>query len=157
MLVGKYPFACIDGQKSSTLRKIANAEYALPPDLQLTDGCKDLIKQIFTIDPTHRISTEDIKQHAWFTAKMPEALEVLILMRLKTSRWPTACVSVVQRLLYLSSAFRGMDRAVPRAVATQLLTESASPRKPCTEVFQLCTGGIFTFSRPPIPGLTASG
>ena len=85
MLVGKYPYAPIDGDQHSVLRKIAQAEYVLPPDLQLSDSCKDIIRQIFTIDPQHRITTEGMKRHPWFTARMPEPLEVLILMRPSTS------------------------------------------------------------------------
>ena len=76
MLVGAYPYEDTDGRQHSVLRKIIMAEYVLPPDLVLTDSCKDLIRRMFTVDPHQRISLESIKRHPWFTTPLPEAMEV---------------------------------------------------------------------------------
>jgi serine/threonine protein kinase len=47
----------------------------------MSASCKDLIRQMFALNPHQRISIEGIKQHPWFTQAMPEALEVRLLLR----------------------------------------------------------------------------
>ena len=79
MLVGGYPYEDVDGQQHSVVCKILQAQYVLPPDLQLSDSCKDLINKMFTVNPHHRISIDGIKRHPWFTSPMPKALEVRLL------------------------------------------------------------------------------
>ena len=75
ILVGNYPFVD-DGQQHSVLRKIMAGQYAVPPNLPLSDSVKDLIRQMLHVDPLQRISIAGIKQHRWFTTELPVALEV---------------------------------------------------------------------------------
>lgn len=80
MLTGTYPYEDDDGRQDSIMRKIVMAQYVLPPGLQLSDSSKDLIHQMFMPNPLQRISIDGIKQHPWFTAPLPESLEVCLLL-----------------------------------------------------------------------------
>ena len=76
ILTGDYPYEDKENRPHIIIRKILQAQYELPPGLQLSDSAKDLIRQLFIINPNQRISLEGIKQHPWFTKALPEALEV---------------------------------------------------------------------------------
>ena len=75
MLVGSYPYEDTDGT-TDAVGKILMGQYVLPPDLRLTDSCKDIIQQMFDVNPHQRISIEGIKRHEWFTTPLPAAFEV---------------------------------------------------------------------------------
>lgn len=76
MLTGSYPYEDEEGRQVCVMRKIMKAEYTLPHDVKLSSSCEDLIRQMFTIDPTQRVSVAGIKQHPWYSAPLPESLEV---------------------------------------------------------------------------------
>ena len=75
ILTGDYPYEGRDDQPYTTVGKIMQAQYVLPTDLDLSDSAKDLLRQLFSIDPVQRISIRGIKQHPWFTKALPVALE----------------------------------------------------------------------------------
>lgn len=47
------------------LPRMLNAEYTFPPDVPISDSCKDLIRSIL-VDHTRRLDLEGIKRHPWF-------------------------------------------------------------------------------------------
>ena len=86
MLVGSYPYEDTDG-KTDAVGKILMGQYLLPPNLLLTDSCKDLIQEMFNVNPHQRISIEGIKRHPWFTTSLPAALEVCVGTVLVVMSW----------------------------------------------------------------------
>ena len=92
LLTGAYPYGDPDGRQNIIMRKILQAQYVIPAKLKLSDSCKDLIRQIFTLNPTQRISIEGIKQHPWFTAPMPAAVEVCLLLLLLLLHLAECCL-----------------------------------------------------------------
>jgi serine/threonine protein kinase len=55
---------------------LATAEYHYPPHKPVSDGCKDLLKRIFVVDPAERITIAGIWRHPWFRAGMPADLDI---------------------------------------------------------------------------------
>lgn len=70
MLVGAYPYEDTNGQPHTAVRKIVKGEYVLPPNLPLSENCKNLIDRIFTVDTALRITMDQIQEHPWYTEKM---------------------------------------------------------------------------------------
>ena len=79
MLVGKYPFEDKSDPRNfrRTITKIFACDYAFPPNVELSDGVKDLIRRIFVVDAAKRIDVAGIQAHPWFTTNLPlELLDV---------------------------------------------------------------------------------
>ena len=105
----------------STVRRILAAEYVLPPKLNLSETCKDLIGQIFTVDPHKRITMDGIKKHPWFTTPMSAVLEVC----------PQLCPRIEARLVAVSRRGGKLQRLLgssidPRALGFRALSEGTS-------------------------------
>ena len=66
MLFGRLPFD--HHNKHELCRKITSGDYTIPETA--SDGAKDLLRQLLTVDPALRIDFFRIKQHPWFTLWM---------------------------------------------------------------------------------------
>lgn len=65
MIYGKLPFD--EKTKEELYQKIMTCRYPLPPGP--TQGCIRMIKKIFTLDPTKRITLGEIMNDPWFLGK----------------------------------------------------------------------------------------
>ena len=66
MVAGRLPF---DDEDMQTLfYKISKGIFEMPEDI--SDSCKDIIKQLLTVDIDKRATFEDIKRHQWFNTAM---------------------------------------------------------------------------------------
>lgn len=81
MLTGAYPYDDKDGRQDRIICRILSAQYELPPHVPLSDSCRDLIRQMFVVNPLRRISMGDIKLHPWYTTAMSEEPMVRLLLR----------------------------------------------------------------------------
>mmetsp|Transcript_5584 Transcript_5584/g.20325 ORF Transcript_5584/g.20325 Transcript_5584/m.20325 type:complete len:347 (+) Transcript_5584:341-1381(+) len=73
MLVGAYPFEAPHDPRNfrETIRRIMNVEYSLPPEIQVSDECKDLLNRIFQYHPENRITLPQVMNHPWFLVNLP--------------------------------------------------------------------------------------
>lgn len=72
LLSAKLPF---DEDKLGQLfQKIKSGDYVFPK--YFSDSAKDLIRRILQIDPSKRITINEIKKHGWFMEQMPMYLKV---------------------------------------------------------------------------------
>ncbi|WZZ53417.1 hypothetical protein YC2023_053524 [Brassica napus] len=70
LLCGNLPFD--DENMPGLFSKIKKGEYILPDHLSY--AARDLIPRILTVDPMMRISIPGIRQHPWFSTKLPPYL-----------------------------------------------------------------------------------
>eukprot|EP00736_Rhodelphis_marinus_P009038 Rmarinus@m.20327 len=71
--VGKPPFETTDVK--TTYRKIRTNSYSFPPDVKISDHCRDLIVKILHPTPMYRPSLDDILNHAFFrVTRIPSSL-----------------------------------------------------------------------------------
>jgi carbon catabolite-derepressing protein kinase len=71
LLVGRLPF---DDEHIPTLfAKIAKGHYAVPN--YMSRSAADLIKRMLAVNPVHRATIEEIRQHDWFTTNLPAYLQ----------------------------------------------------------------------------------
>ncbi|XP_033145974.1 SNF1-related protein kinase catalytic subunit alpha KIN12 isoform X3 [Brassica rapa] len=70
LLCGNLPFD--DENMPGLFSKIKKGEYILPDHLSY--AARDLIPRILTVDPMMRISIPGIRQHPWFSSKLPPYL-----------------------------------------------------------------------------------
>ncbi|KAL4421960.1 hypothetical protein ABPG77_007902 [Micractinium sp. CCAP 211/92] len=75
MLVGGYPFQDPADPRSCRKTRILAVQYSIPPQLNLSDSCVDLLRRIFVPDPAQRISLAQIRQHPWFQAYLPREFQ----------------------------------------------------------------------------------
>eukprot|EP01026_Neomeris_dumetosa_P035970 TRINITY_DN28930_c0_g1_i8.p1 TRINITY_DN28930_c0_g1~~TRINITY_DN28930_c0_g1_i8.p1 ORF type:complete len:397 (+),score=45.94 TRINITY_DN28930_c0_g1_i8:109-1191(+) len=82
MLVGAYPFERAEDSRmpkqkqQQIIQRIIRVDYKLPPEIQLSTECKDLLSKILVADPDNRYSLQQIMRHPWFQHNLPEgALE----------------------------------------------------------------------------------
>ncbi len=47
------------------MQRILNVEYGFPPNIRVSDDCKDLMKRILVADPSTRLSIPQIMEHPW--------------------------------------------------------------------------------------------
>jgi serine/threonine protein kinase len=63
LVVGKLPF---DGTDQAEIkRKIVSCEYSYPPNVKVSEACKDLIASMLKTDPRDRIPLKEIQHHEW--------------------------------------------------------------------------------------------
>ena len=74
MVCGFLPFE--DTNTDKLYKKIIDGKYALPSFV--TEGCKDLIRKIMTVDQELRYTIAEIKQHPWYKALKPKINEGLL-------------------------------------------------------------------------------
>jgi len=56
---------CESSGCSYAVQRILNVEYGFPPNIRVSDDCKDLMKQILVDDPSRRLSIPQIMEHPW--------------------------------------------------------------------------------------------
>ncbi|KAJ3322146.1 protein kinase, AMP-activated, alpha 2 catalytic subunit [Boothiomyces sp. JEL0866] len=71
MLCGQLPF---DDEHIPTLFKKINSGVFRKPS-SLSNGAKDLLSAMLTVDPLKRITIPEIRKHPWFAKDLPEYLE----------------------------------------------------------------------------------
>jgi len=76
MLVGAYPFEDPDDPRNfrKAIQRIMSVTYTIPPSLNLSEACVDLIKKIFVADPTRRLTVAGVMEHPWFQHNLPDSL-----------------------------------------------------------------------------------
>ena len=67
MVCGYLPFE--DSNNDALYKKILDAKFAVPSFV--SDGCKDMIKKILTVDPNKRFTIQQIREHPWFGVHSP--------------------------------------------------------------------------------------
>lgn len=66
MVTGKLPFE--DTNLNTLLEKIVKEDMApFPPDIEISQACKDLIARMLEKDPAKRITIREIRTSKWFT------------------------------------------------------------------------------------------
>ena len=60
------------------MQRSINSFYTLPGGVGLSQECLDLISQIFTAYPAHRITMGGIMAHPWYCRNLPVELKVRI-------------------------------------------------------------------------------
>ena len=115
MLCGKYPFE--DRRKPrdfrSTILKIRSCDYAIPPGVELSAGCLDLIQRIFVVDAAKRIDIAGIKAHPWFLIDLPIELVDAAIAANPTNASPTSTMSIEEILAIVEEAktpYEGAER-----------------------------------------------
>uniref|UniRef100_A0A803MVV6 non-specific serine/threonine protein kinase n=1 Tax=Chenopodium quinoa TaxID=63459 RepID=A0A803MVV6_CHEQI len=76
MLVGAYPFEDPQDPKNfrKTITRIMAVQYKIPEYVHISQDCKHLLSQIFTTNPTRRITLKEIRSHPWFLKNLPKEL-----------------------------------------------------------------------------------
>jgi 3-phosphoinositide dependent protein kinase-1 len=64
LLCGRHPFKGANDYQ--TFQKVAKLDYAFPEGFP--ESAKDLLEQIFVLDPAKRITLADVKNHSFFTS-----------------------------------------------------------------------------------------
>jgi len=73
LLCGSLPFD--DENIPNLFKKIKGGIYNLPSNL--SPGARDLIPRMLLVDPLKRITIPEIRQHPWFTVRLPRYLAVM--------------------------------------------------------------------------------
>lgn len=73
MLTGTIPFQSIDVAQLHEL--ILEGKFNFPEKPELTPQVKDLIRRILVLEPTDRLSLDEVKRHPWFPAGTFTSLE----------------------------------------------------------------------------------
>lgn len=56
---------CASSGSFNAVQRILNVEYGFPPNIRVSDDCKDLMKRILVADPSSRLSIPQIMEHPW--------------------------------------------------------------------------------------------
>ena len=75
MVCGYLPFE--DVNNDALYKKILDGKFAVPSFV--SEGCKDLIKKILTVDHNKRFTIQQIKEHPWFGLADPYLVEGLLI------------------------------------------------------------------------------
>ncbi|KAI9813598.1 MAG: Protein kinase [Pycnora praestabilis] len=71
LLCGRLPFD--DEYIPSLFKKIAQGNFMMPN--YLSSGANDLIRKMLVVNPVHRITVQEIRQHPWFVKNLPDYLK----------------------------------------------------------------------------------
>eukprot|EP00884_Botryococcus_braunii_P014305 jgi/Botrbrau1/22876/Bobra.0065s0034.1 len=69
MLYGSYPF---DPNDRGWMQKAIKGDYILPPNISVSTECKELVRGMLQNDPGRRMTLQQIIDHPWFQANLPE-------------------------------------------------------------------------------------
>lgn len=47
------------------LQRVIRADYTFPRNIPISEECKDLLRKILVVDPTKRLSVQQVQQHPW--------------------------------------------------------------------------------------------
>ncbi len=81
MLAGRYPFI-LPGEASLPslerqkllLQRMLTAQIEPLPDIELSDDCRDLLRQMLQRDPAQRLSSWQVLEHPWFQVNLPQGV-----------------------------------------------------------------------------------
>ena len=59
-----------------SVQRLRKGEYVIPPSCCLTKQCRDLMSQIFKVEPSQRITIARVRQHPWFLKNLPYEFQV---------------------------------------------------------------------------------
>lgn len=76
LMVGAYPFEDQQDPRNfrRTIEHIMAVRYVIPPDVEMSANCRDLLQRIFVADPEQRISMRGVISHSWFQENLPQEL-----------------------------------------------------------------------------------
>jgi serine/threonine-protein kinase SRK2 len=76
MLIGSYPFEDPDDPRNfrKTISRILGVQYSIPDYVRVSSDCRNLLSQIFTADPSKRITIPEIKKLPWFLKSLPKEI-----------------------------------------------------------------------------------
>jgi len=77
LLCGSLPFD--DESIPKLFRKIKNGNYVMPS--YLDEASRDLIPRMLVVEPTQRITIDEIRRHPFFTTKLPPYLELPVSLQ----------------------------------------------------------------------------
>ena len=77
LFTGFAPFQSKD--KNETFEKIKSGKFSFPNDCEISDTAKDLIQKMLTLDPSKRITIEEVYSHDFFKFGIPESLPLSTL------------------------------------------------------------------------------
>jgi len=82
MLVGSYPFEDPNDQRNlrKSIQRTLACKYSYPGHVSISEECKHLLSRIFVLCDK-RITIEEIRQHPWFLANLPQELQSEMLSR----------------------------------------------------------------------------
>lgn len=107
------------------LQRIVRVAYSVPPQLHLSEGCRDLLSRIFVKDPRQRISLAAVRQHPWYLTNLPRECQASAL------QWRTrlcGCPAPAPRAC--AGARRCAARGRPLAPSLTLALASSPPAQP---------------------------
>ncbi|XP_010934123.1 serine/threonine-protein kinase SAPK3-like [Elaeis guineensis] len=103
MLVGSYPFEDPEDPRNfrKTVSQILSVQYSIPDYVRVSQGCRQLLSQIFVADPSKRITIPEIKKHAWFQKNLPkEIMEVEQTNYIVGEQdWPSQSVEEIMEII----------------------------------------------------------
>lgn len=73
LLVGSYPFEDANDPRNfrKTIQKIMEADYSLPPHINLSAECVNLLTLMFELNPARRITISQIMCHDFYLKNLP--------------------------------------------------------------------------------------
>ena len=77
LFVGKSPFA--SKNKDEAREKIKIGKYSFPNDCDISDSAKDLIQKILIVDPSRRITIEEVYSHDFLQFGIPSSMPLSTL------------------------------------------------------------------------------
>ena len=69
MLSGSHPFHGRDDEELFAMIKSGFLDVLSPPWDEVSDGAKDLVRKLLTVDPTQRLSCSEALKHPWVTGE----------------------------------------------------------------------------------------
>ena len=76
MLIGSYPFEDPEDPRNfrKTISRILGVQYSIPDYVRVSSDCRRLLSQIFTADPSKRITIAEIKKLPWYLKSLPKEI-----------------------------------------------------------------------------------
>ncbi|KQJ97847.1 serine/threonine-protein kinase SAPK3 isoform X2 [Brachypodium distachyon] len=76
MLIGSYPFEDPEDPRNfrKTISRILGVQYSIPDYIRVSSDCRRLLSQIFTADPSKRITIPEIKKLPWYLKSLPKEI-----------------------------------------------------------------------------------
>mmetsp|Transcript_18816 Transcript_18816/g.32119 ORF Transcript_18816/g.32119 Transcript_18816/m.32119 type:complete len:375 (-) Transcript_18816:784-1908(-) len=108
MLFGQYPFESPSqgpvqqNQRVSTMMaRILQVQWTIPSDVPISAECRDLLSRMLVLDPTKRLTMQQITEHPWFRLNLPpDALAMNTNFLTNTDFSGVQTVPAIQALLH---------------------------------------------------------
>ncbi|CAD8190766.1 unnamed protein product [Paramecium pentaurelia] len=86
LLIGKPPFETSDVK--TTYNKISQCQFNFPDHIQISENAKNLISRILVLDPSKRLTLDDILSHPFMTSNpIPKTTHISQLLSPPTATW----------------------------------------------------------------------